>query len=67
MEGWVFDPRPLSESPVALLGQERSPQPPRQEANFRFQPAEVATVPKSTPPGFFAFIRPGSEAEVKNL
>jgi len=42
LEGWVFDPQPLDELQtiaVALLGQERSPQLPRQEAQFRIRPA----------------------------
>jgi len=35
----VFDPQPLCNIAVALFGQERSPQPPRQEAQFRLRPA----------------------------
>jgi len=38
LEGWVFDPQPEWIA-VPLLGQERSPQPPRQEAQFRLRPA----------------------------
>ena len=32
LEGWVFDPRPLSKSSLRSLGSERSPQPPRQKS-----------------------------------
>ena len=46
LEGWVFNPRPLRKT-VALLGQERSPQMPRQVANFRLRPAAKCQIEKN--------------------
>ena len=38
-EGWVFDPRSLSESSQRCSVEEHQPQPSRQEAKFRLRPA----------------------------
>ena len=38
-KGWMFEPRTIEWIAVAVLGQERSPQPPLQKATFRLQRA----------------------------
>ena len=39
VEGWVVRSTAAERIAVTLLGQKRSPQPPRQEAQFRLRPA----------------------------